>query len=617
MKIRLKNRKNFILWYSVAFAGVALVIFLPLILKGNTLVGSADACNQYYPVFVYIGNYIRECVMEGRLKQFDFTIGLGEGIIPALNYYGFGDPLNLLAAFFSIETAPWGFSALILVRLYLCGISMAVFLRKIDVGWRGCFLASLAYAFSSFALAEGLRFYTWLTGMLLLPLIMAGAEEILDGKRKVSWLFILSVCIQALNGFYFLYMDTVFGILFYLAVHVGRKHTLAETMRRGWYLAGSYLWGICMSAVILLPAVLGYLGSARSGGGVGLSLRSALFYDTEMYKDLFSGVFVGRGYGEGAIALLFMEAASVLLLFTVIKGAGEWKILTALLGAGYLMPVMGYLMNGFAYVTDRWIYLLHFVLAVVLALAIDRNAAGEASMRHIVCLGIPAVSSLMIHLSADHDSVGDFLRFLLYAGCLLLLLTVLWFGRKKGNGKKERCSGRICLLTIGNLVLNGCMIFWPVAVGGDGFSSYFMSEEQLRTAFQESAAGGIETQRGEFYRSEVYDKSYGVAMALGFNGTTEYLSILNRNISDFFMELEISPGIHGSTWNLCGLDTRKNLQDLLSVRYYLSKDELKENENALPLGVAFSSWMSEKEFEKLSVPEKDSVLIQTVVLGGG
>ena len=47
---------------------------------------------------------MQELFSNGKISipQFDFQIGFGEGIIPALNYYGFGDPFVLtFAVFFS------------------------------------------------------------------------------------------------------------------------------------------------------------------------------------------------------------------------------------------------------------------------------------------------------------------------------------------------------------------------------------------------------------------------------------------------------------------------------------------------------------------------------------
>lgn len=634
------GRKNFILWYTSAFGLIGAAVFLPFLLKGNTLVGRADACNQYYPVFVYMGRYLRECLSQGRLKQFDFAIGLGEGVLPALNYYGFGDPLNLFSVFFTPANAYWGFSALILVRLYLCGLSMGYFCRRTGIGWGNSLLAALTWAFSSFTLKEGLRFYTWLTGMMLLPLMLAGVLDIMeDGRRRPSTLFVGSVCLQAMCGFYFLYMDTVFGAVYFLVLCLSRRESLKSGVRKGGLLLAQYLLGLGAGAVILLPAVCGFLNSPRSGGGTGLTLKTALFYPAGTWLDYAANFFVGRGYGEGAQAVLFTELLCAVMLFMRRRKRTEWKLLCGIGLAGYLIPLTGYVMNGFAYVTTRWVYLLHFVLAASMAAVLDSQEGFRR--KELLAAGTLAAASLGLHLAASHEGMTDYFRFGLYLVMLAAVLAASGIVERvdreeydggQGGGRniflrglrhlKRFPGGLLGFMVIGNILLNGCMIFWPVAVGGDGFSAYFLRKDELGDIFLNTTAARLEMDGEDFARADVCEGSQGVQMALGISGVTEYLSILNHHVSDFFQAAEISPGIQGSTWNLNGLDERKVLLDLLSVKTWLHgsrKDGTivrtpARNEDALPLGVACASWMTEEDWLALPVPDRDTALLRAVVL---
>lgn len=108
----------------------------------------------------------------------------------------------------------------------------------------------------------------------------------------------------------------------------------------------------------------------------------------------------------------------------------------------------------------------------------------------------------------------------------------------------------------------------------------------------------------------------------GYKGCAEYLSILNKNISDFYMTMEISPGVRGSSWTLSGLDGRKPVQNILSVVFYMQPYEengtisskLLENTDALPFGFTYSAYMREEEFRKLNAPAKDTAILWAVVL---
>lgn len=616
LRIQINSKKKFIMWYTLVFSLITLFICVPFILKGNYFIGSADSNNQYYPVFVYIGRYIRDCFTKGRLKQFDFTIGLGEGIIPALNYYGFGDPLNFLAAFVSIDKSPELFSFLILVRVYLCGISMAFFCRRRKICWKYCLLSALTYAFSSFALTEGFRFYTWITAMLILPLMLAGVNDILKNRKsRLSFLFISSIFLQAVNGFYFLYMDTIFCVIYFLILCVSEKKDLLFCVKRGGKILIQYILGICLGSVILLPSVCGYLDSARSGGRLGLSLFSILLYEKEIYIDYLGNFFIGRGYSQGALAILFIELMCVIVVFSRRKSMTEWKLLSTVVLVGYMIPLFGYVMNGFAYVTDRWVYFLYFVLAAVMAEVLNTDLVERCTHKAIIICGTISFVSLIINLIANHTENTDYVRFAIYVIMLLMTLAVFIIESKS----KSEC---IIIIVICNIVVNVCMIFWPVALGGDGFSSNFLNKEELENSFQNSIAGSLPQDMSDFNRIDIQENSYGANMALGIRGATEYLSILNRNISDFFMKLQISPGIQGSTWNLSGLDERKSILDVLSVSSYLQKGDDREktqlglvrNEDYLPFGFTYSHWISEDKFMSLQTPDKDLTLLNAVVL---
>lgn len=105
-----------------------MIVFLPFLLKGNSFIRDGDGFNQTYPVLIYIGNYLKELLQKGlRLKQFDFTLGLGEGIIPALSWLGFGDIFTLISVFVKPEKTDMLFSFIVSLKIYMSGITYSFF----------------------------------------------------------------------------------------------------------------------------------------------------------------------------------------------------------------------------------------------------------------------------------------------------------------------------------------------------------------------------------------------------------------------------------------------------------------------------------------------------------
>ena len=118
---------------------------------------------------------------------------------------------------------------------------------------------------------------------------------------------------------------------------------------------------------------------------------------------------------------------------------------------------------------------------------------------------------------------------------------------------------------------------------------------------------------------------------MGTNSTSYYLSVANGNISRFFDEMYLN-----TPWDYhySSLDGRTILDRLASVKYFAVKrngygyipygyDEeaastkkyrIYEDEDSLPLGYTYDSWISREKYEKLSVTEKQQALLQGAVV---
>ena len=59
-----------------------------------------------------------------------FLIGYGADVLNTLHYYVIGDPLNLLAVFVPKEHTEILFHVLVILRIYLAGITFSVFARS-------------------------------------------------------------------------------------------------------------------------------------------------------------------------------------------------------------------------------------------------------------------------------------------------------------------------------------------------------------------------------------------------------------------------------------------------------------------------------------------------------
>ena len=621
MKRSVLSRKNKEYWfvYSCCFVIVFIIIFIPFWIKGNSFIRKGDGFNQTYPALIYIGNYIRRFLNGIGLQEFDFNVGLGESVVVPLNALGFGDVFTLLSAFIKPQFTAYLFSVLVCLKLYFSGITFSFYCFHKGFKCKYVLIGSLLYVFNNFSLVGGLQYYQNLNPVIWLPLMLLGIDIILEGKKQNKFViaFIFAVFIQALNGFYHLYMVTIFAGVYFLV-----SFFTSTNVVRGWknFIAAllpvivQYTIGIMMASFIFIPAIAGYFSSSRTERtfeGIG----SLLFYSDTSYFEYFRNLLIPRAWESSAGLSLITILCIILVLKKTYKNK-LYKSLTVFLLVAYFTPLTGFIMNGFSYSIDRWSYMLHFVLAVIVVDVLGQYEKKAICKSSLLILISVSFFSLFLKLVASF-TFGTILSTITYFILLLLLVFWVYFH----NAQKNR-SFHIILFVLANIMINGLMINGPVILGGDGYSAEFEKLDGIYSRIEDSIANGLQDENG-FYRVDSYDSSLGSSMVLGYNGTTQYFSIANENVYQFFDEFMISPGIRSASHILKGIDGRQVLESILSVRYYqVIKEgksgnvysELKKNSLNLPLGFTYETYICKEKFDKMTEIDRMDALLKGVVV---
>lgn len=235
-----------------------------------------DGYDQYYPALAYIGQYGREFLttfFKGQIREFDFSIGMGDDVIGTLSYYGMGDPLNWLAIFVQPKNIAYLYSALLVFRWYLGGIAFIWFVKRKGNGNFGAVVGALAYSFCSYALSYNLKFFAGFGNVLyLLPIALAGIDDLLEKRRKIfSPLLSVGIFLQALCGFYFLYMESIFLVIYFCVRFFCVRTEYFEKKNSGIKFVllmlkstMNYILGLGMGAVIFLPSIQQFFQSSRT-----------------------------------------------------------------------------------------------------------------------------------------------------------------------------------------------------------------------------------------------------------------------------------------------------------------------------------------------------------------
>ena len=113
----LKGKMWYFLLYTGGFLAAAILMLLIFRKENASFTKMADGVAQHYAVLMWIRNTLRQ-FLHGNfaLPMVDFSVGQGFDVIGTLNYYGVGDPVNLLTVFFADNHLDQMYMFLILFR---------------------------------------------------------------------------------------------------------------------------------------------------------------------------------------------------------------------------------------------------------------------------------------------------------------------------------------------------------------------------------------------------------------------------------------------------------------------------------------------------------------------
>lgn len=599
--------KNRYIRYTALFCIATAAILCCFAATGKTMVYGVDGLHQHYPLVVRLRQAVSNLFTGRGFVMIDMTLGQGLDTVSTLAYYGLFDPLNLPALIGSTETA---YAACILLRLYLTGLFFCAYLGEIGIrdDWAAP-LAALMYALCGFEMRGAMEHPYFADGAIYLPLMLIGVERVF---RQRKWLLLtLMTALMLVSNYYFAFKTTVLTILYifirlaYRLKPVGVKRSAGD----GCTLLGAYLLGAALSAVILLPAGIGYLNNAR----IGADSASPLAYPAQYYANLVSflcapGVSCGYWNVEGFCPIALFGAAMLFMR----GGDGKSRQIRAGLILTLIMlcvPLAGRLMNGMGYAVNRWCYGFGFVLCAAAAWAMPQmteNAKPLSTVGFAYAL-LAAVYAAVLRLDGMRREA---------------VLTLFGAAAAVGFAVLLRCAAKLDPLRARRwlaLAVTVCVAGFAL-INCPPFEKGF--EDKGIAARIKNEMPALESE--DFARVDAGISDDNLASMQGYSGTGFYWSVIPDDVSRYYRDLE-APGLIYA-FRLNGLCADTALETLASVRYAVRNDDMVlpygfvqtqqdvyENEAALPLGYAFHSAISEVDYASLDPAQKRLALLNCAV----
>ena len=633
--------------YTLMFLLMCIVAFLPFFTEGKSFVwgaGVEDGLSQHFSALAYYGEALREFfrnLLAGhpKLVMWDMSLGYGADILSTLNYYAIGDPLNLLYGFVSPKNTETMYNFMIVLRMYLAGITFIMYARKMKKRSYGTVIGALVYVFSGFCFRLGLRHPFFINPMIYFPLLCLGIEKIYQRERP--YVFIFAVCVSAMSNYYFLYMLTIFAVIyawirFYKYSEENKIKTFFLTILKfGMY----YTLGIAMAAVILLPSVIGFLGNGRYGNGA--DWKSLIVYPGKYYL-LFIENFIGYGNMGSNTNAGYLPIVGIVVLFTLFSQRMKHKKYRAAFIASIIaliLPIFGYAFNGFSYANNRWAFALSFIVALLTAEMYPRLFVMSKQQQIGIGAGIIIYTVFCIIVNASGEEILKNKGIMAACGLIAVFYILLLIFQRLGYDTQKRIVRvSMAILLLISVGVHGYYRFDPK---GYAYTQEFMDQGQAyRTLKEDNIRMLSKANDPSVYRvhAEGYRyKNYGLINHL--NTISGYYSITAKCVTDTIKGYDTLGMQYADKYK--GVDQRLGLLSLAGVKYItvahnsqVAKDvssmgdvpygveklrkkgniTLYKNKYALPFAYAYDSYMTEQQYEQLNGIGKEQAMLAQIIL---
>ena len=371
-----------------------------------------------------------------------------------------------------------------------------------------------------------------------------------------------------------------------------------------------------MSAAILLPVILTFIGDNRNG----VQYPLTLLYDADFYRNFLAAYTTSHNQayqtylGFNAVAL----PAICLLYFKRKPEEKPLRILFLLATAALLIPVFGWALNGFSYMANRWVWAYSLLVAYIVTTQwqkLRHITVGQA----VACVGALALYSLLtiplMTTDTRNISVSVLLAFLIIVLCALA----------PKFKKKHLATALVLVLVLTSFTGNAAYFYSSY---GKHKTDTFVATEKVNRRIK--GASGRKVKKAaksdkSFYRYTGDNVECNEELLAHMSGSSFYWSLQNPNVAQYVTETE-QPVENSYRYNR--LNTSAALNALTGVKYYAAtkstttlpygftplQGKIYQNGNALPLGYTYDSAITRADYEKLSSLEKQQALLQGVVL---
>ena len=566
---------------------------------GSRSFGVLDMSNQYLSFL----SSLRD-LLTGRASALYLpSLAMGGNMAGVIGYY-LMSPLNLIVCLFPRERLLEAASVLYVLRVGLCGLTMAAYCGgRRGYGWR-VLIPALGYAFMAYMTAYSIN-YQWHDCVILLPLAALGIARLTEGRGK--WLYILSLAGALAVNFYTGYILCLFSVLFFLfELFTGQGSRPRQALLT--FALGSLAAG-ALAAVVLLPAFLSLQGGKAGLSLSGLSL-SPSFPFRQMFAKLFPGSFnydeltpiglpnIFTGTVTAALAVLYAANGSIPRRRRI-GGA----ILLGLIVLSFWVSGMDLVWHGMnvpAWYNFRYSFLFSFLLAAGADGALARFREGTRPWHLLLPIAAVALCALLAFAGQSYPFVTWHAA--LWSGVVTALVCGGMYGALRpaaGRRFLTAAAAGLLLVHAADLGLGAERSLDALTVecaDPDAWAGY-IAQKKAAFALADTGSAFARVESPEMFDQNRADQNRCEPMLFCYDGISHFGSTIPTKNLDFLQRLGI-PRLK-NLFALYGPGVTAGADSLLAIRYLVASGPIQkpytpvaaaggytvyENPAALPVG---------------------------------
>ncbi len=604
--------------------------------------------------------FMNETVKSGNVL-WNWGIDLGSNFLEAFSFYNVGSVFFWLMLLVPTEMVPQAMGWMIALKFAVASATSAAYFNRHVKNRTVVVIGSLLYAFSGFQCST-VVFYHFLDAVAFFPLLMIGMEELVEEKKKgrlaVACLF------NILNNFVFFVGEVIFLVLVYAVRYLipeiskwyqevksshetcegGKKEILAILAPIGSCMIEGLL-GMMMAGVLLLPTINGLMNNNRVSQY--MQGKNWFTMTTENWLEMIKAFFMPADpmcHYSSVVKVSWMSNAAYLPLFGMFfvivyiwNKKKDW--LSNLLKIGFVMAAIPILNNVFMLFADevyrRWYYMLILMMTLATVKVLDLAEEYRILPGFLLHTAIIGVFILLTSI-VDWDKAGN--EIVYYEGRYLLLIVLAVLGSVLAVvtvKTKFRMRHILCTVAVmGYCVFSLIYTIYKYQMTTDNSNynyakydnkTYAENVVAYLTEFTETLDRDILPYR--YYIDEGIGHTY---YNLGLTNSLPTLNSFNSTIHPSIMEFYEQMGDERKTWTNGGYE---GFREILGAKYIISATKQKnytyqgtmensngqimyiyENENALPIGYTYDSYLPRSEFDDYIVEARPAVMLRTLIV---